>query len=108
MNKYKEALNNIKEIVIDEHADGYYQPRTVEHFYYEAIDDLNELVEKSTPKKPKPSGYKPSKLDKWLFGSQKTYVCPTCGNQCLVRTAPNGRNENKYCYDCGQALDWGG
>ena len=63
-------------------------------------------VKTATPKKPKPSGYKPSKLDKWLFGSQKTYVCPTCGNQCLVRTAPNGRNENKYCYDCGQALNW--
>ena len=95
MNKYQEALDYI--IVATNGGEG----------MVKQINTLQELVDKATPKKPKPSGYKPSKLDKWLFGSQKTYVCPTCGNQCLVRTAPNGRNENRYCYDCGKALDWG-
>lgn len=97
MNKYKEAIKRFNQIVDNEAYTDSFQ---------DACKLAIETLEKSTPKKPKPSGYKPSKLDKWLFGSQKTYVCPTCGNQCLVRTAPNGRNENKYCYDCGQALDW--
>lgn len=44
MEKYQEALNIIKNIVIDEQADGYYQPRTVADYYYGVIDKLQELV----------------------------------------------------------------
>lgn len=63
------------------------------------LDALQELVEKSfgkeTPKKPLRN-----KLDKGL------YTCPTCVNACLEEFAPNGRNTNNYCYNCGQKLDW--
>ncbi|MCR0327593.1 hypothetical protein MKA58_09350 [[Clostridium] innocuum] len=45
MNKYQEALNIIKNIVIDEQADGYYQPRTVADYYYGVINELQELVD---------------------------------------------------------------
>lgn len=88
MNKYQEALNRIKEIVIDEHADGYYQPRTVEHFYYGAISDLNELVEKATSINPTIIG---DSFDDY-------YICPICGN--LVNYM------QKYCNNCGQKLLW--
>ena len=48
MNKYEKALKD----VANETVDGYYQPKTVEHFHSEAIGILRELVEKATPKKP--------------------------------------------------------
>ena len=86
MNKYQEALNRIKEIVIDEHADGYYQPRTVEHFYYGAISDLNELVEKVTSINPTIIG---DSFDDY-------YICSICGK--LVNYM------QKYCDNCGQKL----
>lgn len=101
MNKYKEALNYIKEIVIDERADGYYQPKTVEHFYYGAISDLNELVEKATPKKPITDGssYLPS-------CNKVQYICPHC-KQIMLRTICIKAHKPNYCYKCGGALDWG-
>ena len=46
MNKYEKALKD----VANETVDGYYQPKTVEHFHSEAIGILRELVEKATPK----------------------------------------------------------
>lgn len=74
------------------------------------IQELEEenkmLKERATPKKPlKHPAYKLTFIDK-IFKQQKMCICPTCRNACLVRIAPNNRNENRYCYDCGQALDW--
>lgn len=74
----------------------------------EYVDTLQQLVDKATPKKPlKHPSYKFSFIDN-IFKQQKLYICPTCRNACLVRIAPNERNENRYCYDCGQAIDWSG
>lgn len=96
MNKYQEALNGVATCArcIDCECDD--------------LMLLRKLVDKATPKKPlKHPSYKFSFIDN-ILKQQKLYICPTCGNACLVRIAPNERNENRYCYDCGQALDWSG
>lgn len=43
-------------------------------------------------------------LDK-LFGTEDAYTCPNCGNA-LLKHSMNERQETRYCWDCGQALDW--
>lgn len=105
MNKYEKALKD----VANETVDGYYQPKTVEHFHSEAIGILRELVERATPKKPiknKMRHGKTSSLDK-LFGLKDAYTCPNCGNA-LLEHYMNERQETRYCWDCGQVLDWRG
>ena len=105
MSKYQRAFCRIDSTILFERDEELLQ-HYADSFYKYDSHLMLEIVRKATPQKPKPSGYKPSWLDKFLFGSQETYVCPTCFNQCLVRIAPNGRNENSYCYNCGQKLDW--
>lgn len=105
MNKYQEALDDIKYTVVDEVADGYHEPKTVEDFNYSQCELMQELVNKETPKKPIDQGYKLSWIEK-LLGVQKPYRCPHCYNSCLVKYAPNGRNINSHCYECGGAVDW--
>lgn len=46
MNKYQEALNKIRNIVLDESGDGYYTQRYLQDFYYNACGTLQELVDK--------------------------------------------------------------
>lgn len=108
MNKYKESLNCIKEIVIDEHADGYYQPRTVEHYYHEAIDDLNELIEKATPKEPFfKFGVDISMFNGDCFYQNRTsdyWICPNCDG--YLCNYGDEDYQGGYCPHCGQALDW--
>lgn len=47
MNKYKEALNKIRNIVLDESGDGYYTQRYLQDFYSNACGTLQELVDKA-------------------------------------------------------------
>lgn len=46
MNKYQEALNEIRNIVLDESGDGYYTQRYLQDFYSNACGTLQELVYK--------------------------------------------------------------
>jgi hypothetical protein len=62
------------------------------------VEECREAVEKQKPKKPK-LNYKPRFLGK------ATYTCPKCGNCCLEKFA-NERQNNNYCWDCGQAIQW--
>lgn len=62
------------------------------------VEECREAVEKQKPKKPK-LNYKPRFLGK------TTYTCPKCGNCCLEEFA-NERQNNNYCWDCGQAIQW--
>lgn len=62
------------------------------------VEECREAVEKRKPKKPK-LNYKPRFLGK------ATYTCPKCGNCCLEEFA-NERQNNNYCWDCGQAIRW--
>lgn len=100
MNQYKEAFNHI--LYCDRDKPHSY----ISDAYRNDFSALYVLVKKSIPRKPRPAGYNPTWFEKTFLGAQRTYVCPTCGNQGLVKYAPNGRNWNSYCYDCGQALDW--
>lgn len=47
MNKYQEALDRIVSTIIEEEADGYWQPRTAGDFCWESRDILQELVDKA-------------------------------------------------------------
>ena len=51
MNKYKEALDEIKNIVLDKSGDGYRTPKYLQNFYFSSCETLQELVERATPKK---------------------------------------------------------
>lgn len=62
------------------------------------VEECREAVEKQKQKKPK-LNYKPRFLGK------ATYTCPKCGNCCLEEFA-NERQNNNYCWDCGQAIHW--
>lgn len=101
MNKHQEALDRLCENnYFDEKGDCNCDLIVMDRIL------MQELVDKATPKKPlKHPSYKFSFIDN-IFKQQKLYICPTCRNACLVRIAPNERNENRYCYDCGQAIDW--
>lgn len=46
MNKYQEALDRIVSTIIEEEADGYWEPRTAGDFCWESRDILQELVDK--------------------------------------------------------------
>jgi hypothetical protein len=66
------------------------------HFYWKvegkekALEILEELAERDTPKKVE-------------IGTSKNYKFPICPN-CKVEL--NGVYRNKYCKKCGQRLDW--
>lgn len=61
------------------------------------VEECREAVEKTEKKKPK--------LNYKSFFGKKVYTCPTCANCCLEEFA-NERQNNNYCWDCGQRLDW--
>lgn len=89
MNKYQEALKNIK-IMGDK--DLYNE------FHIEWANTLQELVDKATPKKLKPKTDKDGRL---------LWVCPNCGDVYMkfwsdVETI----SCRKHCDECGQKLDW--
>ncbi len=64
------------------------------------VEECREAVEKQKEKKPR-RNYKPK------FFGRATYTCPRCGNCCLEEFA-NERQNNRYCWDCGQKIDFGG
>lgn len=47
MNKYQKALDRIVSTIIEEEADGYWQPRTAGDFCWESREILQELVDKA-------------------------------------------------------------
>lgn len=49
MNKYQKALDKIVSTIIEEEADGYWEPRTAGDFCWESRDILQELVDKADP-----------------------------------------------------------
>lgn len=97
MNKYEKALADVANETVDRLADGYYQPKTVEHFHSSAINILRELVERATPKEPLIAFADGVTADGSIV--QKTaLVCPSCKSLLVER--------QKYCHFCGQAIDW--
>lgn len=90
-NKYKESLENIMYHVLDEQADGYMQPRTVQDYYFEDINVLSELVRAATPKD----------VVKKTFNSGTVVSCPTCAATFDIKC-----NALNYCPECGQRLKY--
>lgn len=84
MNKYQEALDNVKDErqdIIDISADGY-----IPYTSLKDIKVLQELVDRATPKK---------------YYQQDEYsprVCPVC-------YLDIGTYDD-FCSHCGQAIDW--
>ena len=94
MNEYEEALDTIANIVLDEEADGYMQPKTVQDFCYESIEKLRKLVEERTvPKRIELCRIK--KYDGYNIGT-----C-TCG-EVIDDSMIEGL---RYCPWCGRAID---
>lgn len=90
MNKYKEALDEIKNIVLDKNGDGYHAAKYLQNFYYSSCETLQELVERATQKK--------------LVATRHTRRCPACNRQ--MSDINNAHPNMKFCPNCGQALDW--
>lgn len=99
MNKYQKAIEVIDTLLHlmcgEEREDGY-KP-TMEEMS-NSMDLLKELVDKEIPKKP---------LDV-CTPVVKWGLCPVCkGELNKLGGKPNRVFSNqKYCSDCGQALDW--
>jgi hypothetical protein len=105
MSKYKEALNEFKNLLnaMSKEDDDF------EYHYYihgGSFDLLDELVEKSIPKRPKPIYNKDM--------NAYEFQCPHCD---LYECRLNDENEQgyggdyempKHCRDCGGALNWSG
>lgn len=59
----------------------------------EALDVAIQALEKQIPKKP-------IKSEKQVVRYVNTYYCPTC------ESGITGTSIAKWCYHCGQKLDW--
>lgn len=84
MNKYQEAYSYIKHYCeLDDDCVKW-------PLYQRSIKSLKELVDKATPKKPVRF------IDKFYISLPKCPICRTIPHTCT----------QKYCDECGQALDW--
>lgn len=86
MNKYQKSLNTLRKEYLNNES--------------KECDILQELVDKSTPKKIV------IKDSKGSYIKFKIY-CPTCGKIVDRTNNPYGNMlDIKYCDQCGQRLDW--
>ena len=88
MSKYQEALDYLVGELkgCDEAISDFEYQQELNAKRETAEKLLQELVDKTTPKKP---------YDKGDY-----YICPNCSNDRCVC--------GKFCPNCGQALDWSG
>lgn len=87
--EYEEALKSVIEDGINLGGYGdYIDP--------EALPLCAKALEKQIPKKPICKIYK---SDNIYLGTSESYFCPTCNNGLIWIN-------DKYCKDCGQALNW--
>ena len=96
MNKYQKALDRIVSTIIEEEADGYWQPRTAGDFCWESREILQELVDKETPKKPIDIEFGPC--------GDLVPSCPTCKHEVVTISTYYGRKYYPRCPFCGQLL----
>lgn len=96
MNKYQKALDRIVSTIIEEEADGYWQPKTAGDFCWESRDILQELVDKEIPKKPVDIEFGPC--------SDLVLSCPTCKHEVVTIPTYYGSKYYPRCTFCGQKL----
>lgn len=82
-----ETLQNISDIKTNR---NYAELNNIQHLNYDLFTAI-KVLEKQVPKKP-------TLLDGHLI----TYKCPSCGKDFI------GNKNHKYCYLCGQKIDWSG
>jgi len=88
MSKYTEALSSI---YFTMHSRV--KPKTLGHCEDKNLEELEELVERATPKKPKNW-----KAERRPNGAVE-FNCPVCNRLYTERV--------NFCSSCGQAIDWG-
>lgn len=95
---YEEAIECINEVLISDYLYDESIDYQLTSYDFDWLDKAKEALEKQMPKKPV---YK----DELFLGKPcKVPYCPTCGDSW------NGNEYGecmKYCWDCGQAIDWG-
>lgn len=96
MNKYQEALDRIVNTIIDEGADGYWEPRTAGDYCWKSRDILQELVDKETPKKPIDIEFGPC--------GDLMLCCPNCEHGVVTIPTYHGNRYYPRCPFCGQKL----
>ena len=90
MNKYQEAFNNIMHFVgAEKDCAGIFFEYDNE--IYDAMDVLQELVDKVTPIKV---------IKAAPYGTTRASKCPIC-NKRYSRA-----HKKEYCPNCGQKFDW--
>lgn len=87
MSKYTEALSSI---YFTMHSRV--KPKTLGHCEDKNLEELEELVERATPKKPKNW-----KAERRPNGAVE-FNCPVCNRLYTERV--------NFCSSCGQAIDW--
>lgn len=89
MNKYQEAIMLVREML------NTAEPNVMNHLAANRKLDheLQELVERATPKKPKNW-----KAERRLNGAVE-FNCPVCNRLYTERV--------NFCASCGQVIDWG-
>lgn len=96
MNKYQEALNKIRNIVLDESGDGYHTQRYLQDFYSNACGTLQELVYKA-------------ELFEWIpFEMEDGFLqcqIPDVDEEILVTDGKHVWEDTWIEYDDGYALD---
>lgn len=90
----QEAIKTFKTVVV-------YAPEKYENKYYKAIMLAEEALEKQIPKKPNRTDWKDLPASQVLWKRDRI-SCPNCNWELLSTWAGSLR----YCYHCGQALDW--
>ena len=92
MNKYQEAL----EFLRSEDVTAWGNDK-LEILYFH-LDNIEELVEKATPKKP---NYEADGYDENGELIYDTWICPNCDKKYEV-----DYDEYDHCPNCGQVIDW--
>lgn len=86
-NAFQEELDKL--ILTDHRARYYYDEGIVTK---QDRENLQELVDKATPKKIKDYNGVP--------------ICPVCNSVNYIHNEGGVESKNKFCSNCGQALDW--
>lgn len=86
MNKYQKALEFLRSENVTAWGNDKFE------LLYFHLDNIEELVDKATPKKP-------IKDEVQDIRYVTKYICPNCGGKFTGKISD-------YCYHCGQAFDW--
>lgn len=89
MNKYQDSLDNfVKALSLFTNFESIHDWKS----------DLQELVDRATPKKPKIRAFNEAKSWECVNYLTEREACPLCERKFICKY--------KYCPNCGQRIDW--